>query len=620
MRSTKEELISKIKKLENYASKLEDEFAKEIAKAHPNYQSSAKNLVHYIALRQHDIRNLQTQLARRGLSSLGRSEAHVLDNLWLLLSQLKTNGESEHDKNNYPEISMDQASRSLIENTEALFGLGSAGRDGRIMVTLPAEAAHDYNLVYNLLNSGMNAARINCAHDSKDEWSAMISNINKAKNSLNVECKVIMDLAGPKIRTGKLVGGPKVLKWKAIKNESGEIIKPASIWITDVGSSMPEHLNIKPDVSLFMPQKWISQLRKGDKIRFTDRRGKNRKLKIVAELNEGVMAETVETAYIEQGTVMERCHPKPKSKISAKVLKLQALEIPIVLKEGDNLVLTKEPLPGQPAILDESGQVVRDASISCTHPQIFEDVKVGHSIFFDDGAIGGIVKAANNRELYIEITSAKPKGSKLGSDKGINFPDSELKLSGLTDQDLINLDFIVKHADSVSMSFVNSPADIELLLAEIKKRHALQMGIVVKIETRRGFMNMPWILLKAMQNYPIGVMIARGDLAVECGWVRLAELQEEIMWFCEAAHIPVIWATQVLEGLAKSGMPSRAEITDAAMAQRAECVMLNKGAYILKAMKTLDSILKRMQDHQAKKRSKLRKLNVTNKEILVNSQ
>jgi pyruvate kinase len=105
-------------------------------------------------------------------------------------------------------------------------------------------------------------------------------------------------------------------------------------------------------------------------------------------------------------------------------------------------------------------------------------------------------------------------------------------------------------------------------------------------------------------------MIARGDLAVECGFERLAEVQEEILWICEAAHVPVIWATQVLETLAREGIPSRAEITDAAMADRAECVMLNKGPHVLDAVAALDNILRRMQAHQAKKSATLRKLHL----------
>jgi pyruvate kinase len=105
-------------------------------------------------------------------------------------------------------------------------------------------------------------------------------------------------------------------------------------------------------------------------------------------------------------------------------------------------------------------------------------------------------------------------------------------------------------------------------------------------------------------------MIARGDLAVECGYERLAEIQEEVLWMCEAAHIPVVWATQVLEGLARKGRVSRSEVTDAAMAERAECVMLNKGPWVVRAVRVLDDILRRMESHQSKKRPMLRALSV----------
>jgi pyruvate kinase len=135
-------------------------------------------------------------------------------------------------------------------------------------------------------------------------------------------------------------------------------------------------------------------------------------------------------------------------------------------------------------------------------------------------------------------------------------------------------------------------------------------AVVLKIETKTGFDNLPALLLAAMQSTSCGVMIARGDLAIECGFGRLAEVQEQILWVCEAAHVPVIWATQVLEGMAKSGLPTRAEVTDAAMGQRAECIMLNKGEHIVAATKSLDEILLRMQDHQTKKRSLLRKLSI----------
>ena len=128
-----------------------------------------------------------------------------------------------------------------------------------------------------------------------------------------------------------------------------------------------------------------------------------------------------------------------------------------------------------------------------------------------------------------------------------------------------------------------------------------KLGIILKIETQEAFKNLPSILLKAMENYPIGVMIARGDLAIETGWKNFAIIQKEILKICDAAHLPDVWATQVLENLTKKGIPTRAEITDVAVAQRAECVMLNKGPYIDRTVKMLDKILTKMQRIQKRK-------------------
>jgi pyruvate kinase len=155
---------------------------------------------------------------------------------------------------------------------------------------------------------------------------------------------------------------------------------------------------------------------------------------------------------------------------------------------------------------------------------------------------------------------------------------------------------------------VRKPDDVLLLQKHLKRLRAVKLGIVMKIETRSAFERLPELIFALLRSPVAGVMIARGDLAVECGYERLAELQEEILWLAEAAHLPVIWATQVLEGMAKTGKPSRAEVTDAAMGERAECVMLNKGPHIIETIRMLDNILQRMQAHQWKKRSLLRRL------------
>ena len=168
---------------------------------------------------------------------------------------------------------------------------------------------------------------------------------------------------------------------------------------------------------------------------------------------------------------------------------------------------------------------------------------------------------------------------------------------------------MARHADVVNFSFVNTRADVEELIHELDKHGVRdQLSIILKIETQRAFDNLNEILLTAMQVKYIGVMIARGDLAVETGWDHIGKVQREILSICSAAHIPVVWATQVLESMAKKGLPSRSEITDATSSLNAECVMLNKGLYINDAIQLLDQILSDMERYQEKSEAMLPQL------------
>jgi pyruvate kinase len=247
-------------------------------------------------------------------------------------------------------------------------------------------------------------------------------------------------------------------------------------------------------------------------------------------------------------------------------------------------------------------------TIACTLPQIFAQVQLGERIWFDDGRIGGVIVRVARHWLEVEITHARDDGEKLRGDKGINLPDTQLDLPALTAKDIKDLAVVARLADIVGLSFVQRASDVQALRTQLKVLGVPEMGVMLKIETRRSFEHLAELLFAVMAGPAAGVMIARGDLAVECGYERLAELQEEILWAAEAAHMPVIWATQVLDTQAKTGLPTRAEITDAAMGERAECVMLNKGPHILEAMFTLNDILQRMQAHQDKKHPLLREL------------
>ncbi len=237
-------------------------------------------------------------------------------------------------------------------------------------------------------------------------------------------------------------------------------------------------------------------------------------------------------------------------------------------------------------------------------------MRVGEEVWIDDGKLGGVIDRIDAEGARITITCAGPRGHRLRADKGLNFPVSRLDLPALTAKDYRDLDFVAQHADLVGLSFTQSRADVEVLAQALAARGAGALPIIAKIETARGVENLPEILLGTLGRHALGVMIARGDLMVEIGGERMAEMQEEILWLCEAAHVPVIWATQVLETLAKKGTLSRPELTDAAASARADCVMLNKGPHILRAVALLADILRRMAGHQNKKNPQLRALSL----------
>lgn len=457
---------------------------------HPQHRESARNLLHYLTLRTLDLRDLQGELSSLSISSLGHSEGYTLSNLLKILQLLiMLTGAAADDL--YPDfrspLDYKTSRQCLRYNALQLLGQHHRGEGSRIMVTMPSEAAEDYEMIHGLLLAGMDIARINTSHDSEEDWQRMISNIRRGQETTGKNCMIYMDLSGPKLRT--------------------ESVFPA--------------IGKKHNLRLF---------------------------------------------------------------------------------PGDCLQL----VPVAPKIKDKHAL----PQVLVTLPEIFGDSRPGHRIYFDDGKIGGHIISVQADGIEVKITQAAPQGSKLRAGKGINLPDTRLTLPSLTAADRTHLPFIAQHADIVGYSFVRHPADVADLQAELKRLNREDIGIILKIETKDAFENLPMLLMTAMRSPKIGVMIARGDLAVEIGFERIAEVQEEILWICEAAHTPGIWATQVLEKLAKKGNASRAEITDAAMAARAECVMLNKGPFIVNAVATLDDIIRRMEKHQFKRKSNLRPLGV----------
>jgi len=596
-----QEIVAALNSIIEKIYEFENKYESQVNNVHPNYSYSAKNLVHYLAMRSFNINVFQQKLEDIGLPVTLESPDNILYSLLNLRAIIYSLLDYQLFDEEKDLLNNREVKKILKENSEALFGRIKNKRKTAILVTQPTEAATDEYFIKSLLKQGMDCVRINCAHDDEHVWKQIIDRVRVNDN----DCKVMMDLGGPKLRTGKMKPGPKVIHIKPKKNVIGQVIEPAKIWLAPYGTKPPKGEEF--DVIIPVNKKWLRKTKKGSYIIFRDSRDKKCKIKINAKENRGRWGLCSDSAFVITGTLLNVFLEKKSTSEIHSVQELLPLEEVIFLFEGDLLRLDKKAVLGEPAVYDIEGNLVELAHISCTLPEIFDTVKSEEEVYFNDGKIGGFVKEIHSDHLIIEITHAKKKGGKLKADKGINFPNSDLGISGLTKKDKKDLRFVAKHADAVNFSFVNNKQDVEELLDELKKLKA-KMGIILKIETKEAYRNLPGILLKAMENYPIGVMIARGDLAIETGWKNFAILQEEILQLCDAAHVPDIWATQVLENLAKKGIPTRAEITDAAMAQRADCVMLNKGPYITKAVRMLDKVIRKMQRIQKGKVTILPKL------------
>jgi len=472
----KQQLIDFEKRMLNEVKKRE----KQLENVHPNQILAAKNLLHYLVLRNEDIRDLQNILHVNGLSSLASSESHIRSQLQYILQWLGKHYTAEAlDPCKY-----DYYQRQMIEKSKLMFGEKKDKDIPFIMVTFDASFASNYSLIKNLLQNGMNVARINCAHDDEATWSRMIQHLKRASRYTGLSCKIYMDLAGPKIRTKLLQKGKNKGK---VKVKEGELI-----WLADNDNGF----------------------------------------------------------------------------------------------KGDEIVIS----PNEKGIINM--------------------IKKGERVYIDDGIIKGFIEKTGKNKAAMRIVRISSAKQQIKEGKGMNFPDSEISLSPLTEFDKSCLPFICEHADLVGYSFVRYPSDVSVLQTALKKISKKHPNIILKIETSEAVINLPSLLLRGMHQNIFGVMIARGDLAVEIGFERMGEIQEEILWICESAHVPVVWATQVLETLNKSGMATRSEITDATHAAMAECVMINKGDHTIEVIETLRDILKRTGGHHIKKRYTFRPLRI----------
>ena len=687
-----QQLLADLEAIRGSMLALERDAKADLAAIDGRYRASARNLLHFIALHRTAHTGLREQLQARGLNPLAAgSDGQVLADLEAVLAalraqlglpvnavdQIKAKEQAQTESGRVAgEVSGPSSAQScdqpagdglaagdgqgvrdgqcasdnqslgdpMAAHCDRLLGAGAPGEQPSIMVTLPAEAASRSELIPELLRAGMTMARINCAHDDAGVWRELVRRVRQASAELKRPCRIAVDLAGPKLRTGALAPLQGVLRVKPRRDRYGRLLQPARV----LAAVNPEALASAPlDSALLnpptldppaldpatanaatadaatadpaaadaasvsdpgsvalalpvLPTDWQA-FRPGDQLVGQDASGRQRSLEVEAVLEQGLLLLCRQGCRFVSGTVF--CCEHAKGTGVPRRLVVAALPPEpgtLLLRVGDRLQLVA-PGAGTGAGTSAgsgAGAGIDPAlpAVSCSLPEVLALVRVGERVLFDDGKISTVVRQAGERALTLEVSGVRGGAARLRADKGINFPDTVLRTPALTAKDVADLAFAAEAADILNFSFVHEPADVEALHGVLTQQGRDDLAVVLKIETRRAYEQLPELLLAAMRHpAPLGVMIARGDLAIECGWESLAQIQQDILRICGAAHVPCIWATQVLDELARHGLPTRAEITDAAIGSEADALMLNKGPNIAAAVRSLQAIVRRSQ-------------------------
>lgn len=554
---------------------------------------SIRNLQAYINLRSQDISDLQNELTMLGLSSLGRAQSCVINSInqdILILSKL-LHKPYVQTKLDAEALNYDESKGLMLKNCE-VFGKSKEKFKTKIMVTLPSEASNDPYLIADLIKNGTSVLRINTAHDDAQTWQNMAKIIKEENIKQNKDTKIYVDLAGPKNRTKNIekVFTPfKIGSWRDPKEiEIVPLSKTGALTKKGEKDEFGNRLS-----TIVVSDEFFQKAKKASEIIIDDfEREKTQTYPIVLKKERVFFEANKKITIFENTTVEIEDENEDENSIMSKLYNFELLPRVIKLFKKQKIIITHKNILGQANFSYENKSYA--AIIGCSNKEIFPYVKVGDEIFIDDGKIGCKAVETNEIGIVCEVFLAKDDGTVLKEEKGINFPNTDLQIDAITPEDKNNFETIAEFADIIGISFAQTQEDIKTLQNMLKEKNKTNVAIAPKIETKTALKNLPKLLETLIKWEKFAIMIARGDLAIEVGFDNLPYIQEEILSICEAGHVPVIYATQILEGKMKNNLPSRAEVIDAATAQRADCVMLNKGPYVTDTVIVLKNILRQM--------------------------
>jgi pyruvate kinase len=246
--------------------------------------------------------------------------------------------------------------------------------------------------------------------------------------------------------------------------------------------------------------------------------------------------------------------------------------------------------PGQTFTLDSNEELGDSKRVFLPHPEILQAVKPGHRLLIDDGKLHLRAEQADGKKIVCKVIA----GTKISDRKGVSLPDTLLPVGALTEKDRADLDAVLStgSVDWVALSFIQRPED----LAEVRKVARGRVGLMSKIEKPQAVERIDEII-----ELSDALMVARGDLGVEMPLEAVPGIQKQLTRACRRAGKPVVVATQMLESMISSPVPTRAEVSDVATAvfEGADAVMLSaesaSGEYPVEAVATMASIASKVE-------------------------
>ncbi|WP_027927327.1 pyruvate kinase [Amycolatopsis benzoatilytica] len=231
--------------------------------------------------------------------------------------------------------------------------------------------------------------------------------------------------------------------------------------------------------------------------------------------------------------------------------------------------------------------------VSTTYKGLAKDAKPGDRLLVDDGKVGLVVKAVEGQDVVCEVTEGGP----VSNNKGVSLPGMDVSVPALSEKDIEDLEFALQlGVDFIALSFVRSPADIDLVHQVMDRVGRGRLPVVAKIEKPEAVYNLEAIVLAFD-----AVMVARGDLGVELPLEQVPLVQKRAIQICRENAKPVIVATQMLESMISNSRPTRAEASDVANAvlDGADAVMLSGetsvGRYPIETVQTMGRIVEAVE-------------------------